>query len=63
MTLHLSKCYFISFSNKTKNKTSFEYNIGGHIIKKVNVVNDLGVYFTSNFIFRCHIETTVREVF
>ena len=58
--LNLTKCNFIYFSNK-RNKIDFVYRLGDHVIEKVDVIKDLGVYFSSNMIFRYHIEKTVSS--
>ena len=58
--LNLTKCNFICFSNK-RNKIDFVYRLGDHVIEKVDVIKDLGVYFSSNMIFRYHIEKTVSS--
>ena len=58
--LNLDKCNFISFSNK-RNKVDFVYRFGDHVIEKVDTIKDLGIYFSSNMIFRFHIEKTVSS--
>ena len=59
--LHLDKCYFICFSNRRKNRISFSYCFGSHVIESVDTVKDLGIYFTSNLNFRFHIECMVSK--
>ena len=63
LDLHLDKCYTICFSNKTRNKIVYTYKFGAHVIENVNVIKDLGVYFTSNLSFKHHIEFIVSKAF
>ena len=61
LDLNLSKCNFICFSNKRKNTISYCYKFGNHVIENVDVVKDLGIYFTSIFSFKHHIEFIVSK--
>ena len=56
ISLNASKCYFLPFTNKRSNKINFTYTLNGTVVSQVNVMRDLGVYFTSNFCFRYHVE-------
>lgn len=58
--MNLDKCHFICFTNKG-NKVDFVNRLGDHIIEKVDVIKDLGVYFSSNMIFQYHVENTVSK--
>lgn len=60
LPLNPSKCFHISFTNKT-NTTNFVYHIGGNSIAKVNQIKDLGVTFDSKMSFHPHIVSIVSR--
>ena len=61
LDLSLDKCATICFSNKTRNKITYSYKFGSHVIENVNTVKDLGVYFYANLNFKHHIEFIVSK--
>ena len=61
INLHFDKCFMICFSNRRKNKILHSYRFGDNLIKAVDSVKDLGVYFTSNLTFKLHIEEVVSK--
>ena len=61
INLHFDKCFSICFSNRRSNKITYLYKFGNHAIESVQKIKDLGVFFTSNLNFKCHIEFTVSK--
>lgn len=59
--LKMDKCFMIPFTNKTKHFVTYSYNLGTFVLETVNVIKDLGIYFTSNFTFRFHIDQIVSK--
>ena len=59
--LHFDKGFMICFSNRRKNKISYTYSFGSNVIKSVDSIKYLGVYFTSNLNFRTHIDFVVSK--
>ena len=61
ISLHFDECFMICFSNRRKNKILHSYSFGDNLIKAVDSVKDLGVYFTSSLNFKLHIEEVVSK--
>ena len=61
ISLNASKCYFLPFTNKRSNRINFTYTLNGTVVSQVNVMRDLGVFFTSNFCFRYHVEEICKK--
>ena len=61
ISLNVSKCYFIPFTLKRMNKIDFIYTINGSVVEQVDVIRDLGVYFTSKFCFKYHVEQICKK--
>ena len=60
LRLNVTKCCKMSFTRKL-GTISFPYVMCGSTLRNVTSFKDLGVTFTSNFIFSDHINNTVRE--
>ena len=63
LSLNIQKCCFVNFSLKRKFDISYDYHFDGNVIKKVDEIKDLGVYFTSNLCFNRHISFIVTKSF
>ena len=61
LNLHFDKCFSICFSNRRKNKILFTYKFGTQVMESIDNIKDLGIYFSSNFTFKYHIEHTVSQ--
>jgi Reverse transcriptase (RNA-dependent DNA polymerase)/Endonuclease-reverse transcriptase len=57
LTLNISKCNVITFTNKRKNVVSFEYMIGSDKLTRVCAIKDLGVIVSSDFSYSKHIDS------
>ena len=61
MSLNISKCSYICFSNKIKHSISYNYCFNNVIIERVFHIKDLGVYFSSNLNFQYHVDHVVSK--
>lgn len=62
LILNISKCKFLSFSNKL-NPSQAHYSINGNTLERVNSINDLGVIFDSKLKFTNHIDFITRKAY
>lgn len=62
ININAKKCQTISFTRK-RNPVTYNYNIQGIIIERVNVVRDLGVYFDSKLIMNEHIDHITHRAY
>lgn len=60
MILNVDKCYIISFTRK-KNKILHLYSIRDTILKRVEVVRDLGVLMDEQLTFRPHYDNILKK--
>ncbi|XP_044744098.1 uncharacterized protein LOC123306264 [Coccinella septempunctata] len=60
LPLNISKCKVMSYSRKLTTE-EFNYNIGNHILKRVNECKDLGVLFDSKLTFDLHIDSHIND--
>ena len=60
MFLNVSKCQIISFSRKRELFT-YDYQIGGDTLSRVEVIKDLGVWFDSKMTFKHHMDATISR--
>lgn len=58
--INYSKCHSISFT-RNKNIINFSYKIKDTLIKKVEVIKDLGVFLDSKWSFERHVELLVNS--
>lgn len=60
--LNINKCCSITFT-RNLNKIVFSYTLNGELLKRVNVVKDLGIYLDTKLSFDHHIESVVHKSF
>lgn len=60
MSLNVNKCEVISFSRRNAPEI-FQYEIGGTLLRRVELVKDLGVLLDSKLTFKQHIDHTVSK--
>jgi hypothetical protein len=58
LELNVGKCKLIMFS-RLRHPIEFSYMLGGHILDRVDSINDLGVIMDSKVSFNEHIDVTV----
>lgn len=62
INVNTSKCAHITFS-RNKKLIEFSYNIGGKVLEKVDIVNDLGVSLDNKLTYRQHIDAIVNKAY
>lgn len=60
MNLNIGKCFVITFTNKC-NKIVGDYTIENEVLKRCNVVKDLGVMFDDKLTFRAHYDHITKR--
>ncbi|XP_060802241.1 uncharacterized protein LOC132902173 [Amyelois transitella] len=60
MNLNIGKCFVITFTNKC-NKIVVDYTIENQVLKRCNVVKDLGVMFDDKLTFRAHYDHITKR--
>ena len=63
ISLNVDKCAYIKFSNKRISVFDFSYSILNSPIPRVFDIKDLGVTFTSSFLFNKHINNVTAKSF
>lgn len=64
LQLNRDKCYSITFTRKQEaSRLLFNYSINGSVIKKVNFIRDLGVFFDSKLNFHSHYRHILNSAF
>ena len=58
--LNISKCHTISFTRK-KNLITYNYNLCGHVVSRVDKIRDLGVIVDCKLSFIPHIDTILEK--
>lgn len=61
MALNVSKCEVISFKRQSANMLMNDYSINGAILRRVEVVKDLGILIDSKLSFKQHIDSIVSR--
>lgn len=62
MLVNVDKCQVITYS-KAKKPIEFNYLLNHHLLRRVNVVKDLGVIFSSDLSFNSHIDAVVNKAY
>jgi ribonuclease P/MRP protein subunit RPP40 len=60
LQLNIVKCVVMTFRNN-KQKIEFDYNIGGAVLERPDLVSDLGVLFDNKFSFTGHINSVIKN--
>ena len=53
----------INFSLKRSRRIDYVYYLGSHTVKSVNMIKDLGIYFSSDLSFNNHIQRITSQSF
>ena len=61
--LNVAKCKVMIFTRKVNGGIHFEYKIGAHILERVNLIKDLGVWFDGKMSFIENIDRIIAKAF
>ena len=63
LSLNFEKCCSMNFSLKRKFDICFQYHFSDYVLRTVDEIKDLGVYFKSNLCFNRHVSFVVKKSF
>lgn len=61
MSLNVNKCEAISFKRQSSNRLSYNYSIDGVVLRRVEVVKDLGILIDAKLTFKQQIDSVVSR--